>query len=143
MAKRPQFTKLLAVVAMTTSPALAGPEHGHGPSPPTAEAAQAPAARPAEGRASRAQPQRAQQGARARPASTAPAEGPATPASTAPAAAAAAPGASAEAPPAARAVPGLPAALEALFGIARPRELPNGRPAPGNVQRRTASRSER
>jgi hypothetical protein len=45
--------------------------------------------------------------------------------------------------PAARAVPALPEEIEALFGIARPRELPNRRPAPGNVARRTSSRSER
>jgi hypothetical protein len=30
-----------------------------------------------------------------------------------------------------------------MFGIARPRELPNERPAPGNVTSRMAPRSER
>ena len=44
--------------------------------------------------------------------------------------------------PAAAQAPGLLEMHEALFGIARPRELPNGRPAPGNVQSRV-SRSKR
>jgi hypothetical protein len=36
----------------------------------------------------------------------------------------------------------MPTEIQVLFGIAKPRELRNGRPAPGNVARRTSSRSE-
>ena len=120
MAKRQQVTKLLAVMVITTSPALAGPEHGHAHAP---AAARSPVS---EGNTAT----RACEGAeKPRPALQA-----------APAAYQAP-----QAQPARQAQPA-PAMVEAimtLLGISRPRELPNGRPAPGNVGRRTPSRSQR
>jgi len=121
MAKRQQITKLLAVMAMTSIPAAqAGPEHGHahgpGPAPP---AARAPAPQPCED---------------AVPARTAPRSPREAPAARAPAGAPAA--AAAVVAPAAS--PTIDAIL-ALFGLARVRELPNGRPAPGNVTSRAPS----
>jgi hypothetical protein len=94
MAKRQHVTKLLAVMVMTASPALASPE------PPQA---QAPAARASAG------------GARE------PVEAPARPQPAAPAA------------QPAPALAALRAEIMALLDVARPRELPNGRAAPGNV----------
>jgi hypothetical protein len=124
MAKRQQVTKLLAVMAMTSSPALAGPEHGHahgpGPAPP---AARAPAPKPSEDAA---------------PARTEPRPRREVPAARAPAGAPATSAVAAVAPPPPVAAPAIDAIL-ALFGLARVRELPNGRPAPGNVTSRAPS----
>jgi hypothetical protein len=118
MAKRQQVTKLLAVMAMTSSPALAGPEHDHGHAHGSpASAARAPAPKPDERPVSepRTRPSPPRQATRA-------------------------------AAPAAAASPATPTTLEAilaLFGVARPRELPDGSPAPGNVASRAPARSRR
>jgi hypothetical protein len=119
MAKRQQVTKLLAVMAMAASPAMAGPEHDHHPDQHAPKAA---AARPAP---------RPQRPAAATPAPAADPSGPAPGARRASAW-----------PQPLFAVPG-PTSLEVLlsmFGIARPRELPNARPAPGNVASRRPRR---
>jgi hypothetical protein len=100
MAKRQQVTKLLAVMAMTAGPAMAGPEHDHGH-----EHAKKAAA--------------VTQPAAAQPAAAQPAPAPAAAASR-------------------QAAALTFEAILTMFGVTRPRELPNGRPAPGNVASRVA-----
>lgn len=119
MAKRQQVTKLLAVMAMTASPALAGPGHGpghrHGDScgaQPEARRGAAPAASAAAAPAAAATVRAAPAAAPSRPAPSRPVAGPA---------------------PA-----GFLEAVMTQLGIARPRQLPDGSPAPGNVASRAA-----
>ena len=139
MAKRQQVTKLLAVMVMTASPAMAGPEHDHGHAHKAAKAEARPAATPA------ASPAASPAGGKPTPALPAAAHAPARPQPIAAAPTSAPSGAAGRTEPQATAGRGAASidALLVLFGISKPRELPNGRPAPGNVSRRTSSRSER